>query len=421
MRIGKIMQILITGSKGFIGRNLIAELRNRGYFNINEITRETKAKQYDKYCLSANLVFHLLGVNRTDNEDDFIKGNYIETKKLIDMLKKHNNKSTILYASSIQAELDNPYGKSKLMAEELLIDYAKKYGVNVYIYRLPNVFGKWSKPDYNSVISTFCYRIARDMPIELHDPDAELKLTYIDDVINEFIDKTQKYTAQIYIAEICNIKIYTTKKYISTKNVIDVHTSKYIRNDSVVNETTDNELTNDDHYRYIIPITYQVRLEDIVNILRGFHEMRKKRQAPDVSDIFIRELYSTFISYLPQDDFSQKLVKNSDDRGSFIELLQFIKHGQISVNIIKPGMKKGGHWHQTKNEKFFIIQGYGIITFKRVSDDNTIVYNVNSDNPEAVDIPPGYMHTIINQSDMDMIVIIWADEIYNPEQPDTYQ
>lgn len=365
------MNILITGAKGFIGKNLVAELRNKNYTNILEYGRETDPDLLDKYCKEADFVIHLAGTNRPENTSDYMKGNYGFTTTLLKTLKKYQNTCPVMISSSIQAELNNPYGVSKKAGEDLLFEYSKETGAKVLIYRFPNVFGKWCKPNYNSAIATFCYNIARDLPIKVNDPDVELKLVYIDDVVAELINAL-------------------SGKENSTGEFCEV------------------------------PVVYTKSLGEIVNLIYSFKKSREERSIPDMSDSFTKKIYSTYLSYLPEDRFSYELKMNVDNRGSFTEFIKTIDRGQVSVNISKPGITKGNHWHHTKNEKFLVVSGKGVIRFRKIDSEEIIEYYVSGDKLEVVDIPIGYTHNIENLGDGDMVTIMWANENFNPEKPDTY-
>jgi len=365
------MNILVTGSKGFVGKNLIAELKNCGYRNIYEFDVDTPKEKLDEYTKNCNFVFHLAGVNRPEDPNEFMKGNYGFTLELLEKLRAHNNKSPILLTSSIQAELDNPYGKSKKAGEDLLFQYSKKNNIEVYVYRLSNLFGKWSKPKYNSVVATFCYNIARDLEIKINNPESELTLCYIDDVLNEF------------------------KRALTNKP------------------------TKKSDYCYV-PVTYNTTVGELAQIIKSFKETRKNLDIPNMSNLFIKKLYSTYLSYLPEDKFSYELKMNVDNRGSFTEFIKTLDRGQVSINIIKPGITKGNHWHHTKNEKFLVAYGEGVIRFRRIDSQEIIEYKVSGDKLEVVDIPPGYTHNIENVGKTDMVTVMWANEPFDPENPDTY-
>lgn len=365
------MKILVTGSKGFVGKNLITELKNRGYEDIFEFDIDTDKSLLDNYTKECDFVFHLAGVNRPKDEKEFMEGNFGFTSELLDLLKKHNNKAPILITSSIQAEKDNPYGKSKKAGEDLLFEYSHKTGATVFVYRLPNLFGKWSRPNYNSVVSTFCYNIARGLDIKINNPETELSLCYIDDVVKEFIKAMEGSPAAE--GRFC-----------------------------------------------IVPVVHRVKLGKLAELIQSFKDSRTNLNIPDMNDSFTKKLYSTYLSYLPEDDFSYKLKMNIDNRGSFTEFIRTPERGQVSVNISKPGITKGNHWHHTKNEKFLVVSGEGLIRFRRIDSNDIIEYKVSGEKLEVVDIPPGYTHSIVNIGDTDMVTIMWANECFNPENPDTY-
>lgn len=365
------MRILVTGSKGFIGKNLMAELNNRGYNDILEFDRENTLDELKFYCKDIDFIFHLAGVNRPKDESEFMEGNFDLTKNLLDILEKENNKAPVLITSSIQAMKDNPYGKSKKAGEELMMNYSDRTGSNVFVYRLPNVFGKWCKPNYNSVIATFCNNIAKGKEITINNPDVKLNLVYIDDVINEFIKTLE---------------------------------NKEIKADGFC----------------IVDKVYEVKLGAIANLIKEFKNSRLKLEVPNMSNDFTKKLYSTYLSYLKEDDFSYDLKMNVDDRGSFTEFIRTEDRGQVSVNVSKPGITKGNHWHHTKNEKFLVVSGKGVIRFRKIDSNEIIEYFVSGDKMKVIDIPTGYTHNIENLGKTDMVTIMWVNEPYNPQKPDTY-
>jgi UDP-2-acetamido-2,6-beta-L-arabino-hexul-4-ose reductase len=365
------MNILITGAKGFIGKNLIAELKNRKYIDIYEYDMDTDPSLLDVYCKEADFVFHLAGVNRPKEQSEFMEGNFGFTSTLLDTLKKYGNTCPIMISSSIQAELDNPYGKSKKAGEDLLFDYSKETGAKVLIYRFPNVFGKWCRPNYNSAVATFSHNIVRDMPITVNDPSIVMNLVYIDDVVEELI-----------------------------------------------NALEGKENKNGDFC--LVPVVHTITLGEIVDLIYSFKKSREERSVPNMADEFTKKLYSTYLSYLPEDKFSYELKMNIDNRGSFIEFIKTSDRGQVSVNISKPGIIKGNHWHHTKNEKFLVVSGKGVIRFRKIDSDEVIEYFVSGEKMEVIDIPTGYTHNIENLGDTDMVTIMWANEPFDPEKPDTY-
>ncbi len=365
------MKILVTGAKGFIGRNLIAELRNKIDVDIFEFDKDTNPDLLDSYCKESDFVFHLAGVNRPKDCSEFMEGNYGFTSLLLDKLKNNGNTCPVMISSSIQSVLDNDYGRSKKAGEELLFSYSKETGAKVLVYRFPNVFGKWCKPNYNSVIATFCHNIAHDLPIKVNDENSVMTVVHIDDVIEELI------------------RALKGKKRVS---------------DSFCE----------------VPNTYSIKLGDIRNKIYSFKLSREDKSVPDLSDSFTKKLYSTYLSYLPKDKFSYDLKMNVDNRGSFTEILRTPDRGQISVNISKPGITKGNHWHHTKTEKFIVVSGKGVIRFRQIESGEILEYFVSDEKLEVVDIPPGYTHNIKNLGDKDMVTIMWANESFDPENPDTF-
>jgi len=376
------MNILITGAKGFIGKNLIAQLNNikEGKAKEERIPSDLTVFAYDvdsdlesldEYCREANFVFHLAGVNRPKEQSEFMEGNFGFTSVLLDTLQKYGNKCPVMLASSIQAELDNPYGVSKKAGEELLFRYAEETGAKVYVYRFPNVFGKWCRPNYNSAVATFCYNIAHDLPIQVNDPNVMMTLVYIDDVMDELIS--------VLVGN-------------------PMREGKYCK----------------------VPIEYKISLGKIVELIYSFRESRRNLQVPDMGNAFPKKLYATYLSYLPENNFSYPLKMNVDQRGSFTEFLKSSDRGQVSVNISKPGITKGNHWHHTKNEKFLVVSGKGVIRFRKIDEKEIHEYYVSGEKLEVVDIPVGYTHNIENLGDTDMVTIMWANEPFDPDRPDTY-
>lgn len=364
------MKILVTGAKGFIGKNLIAELKTTTNHEIFEYDQDTDYSLLQQYCQDANFVFHLAGVNRPKEQSEFMSGNFGFTSKLLNLLKQYQNNCPVMISSSIQAALDNPYGQSKKAGEELLFSYSEETGANVLIYRFPNVFGKWCRPNYNSAVATFCHNIAHDLPIQVNDRNVEMTLVYIDDVVKSLMDALEGRKQR---------------------------EGKYC----------------------VVPITYQTTLGEIVDLIESFKASRAEQSIPDMSKPFTKKLYSTYLSYLPEDQFSYDLKMNVDARGSFTEFIRTPDRGQVSVNISKPGITKGNHWHHTKNEKFLVVSGSGVIRFRKLDTDEIIEYFVSGDKLEVVDIPVGYTHNIENLGDSDMVTIMWVNEIFDPENPDT--
>lgn len=378
------MKILVTGAKGFIGKNLITTLHNiqTGKDQSFDITDDITVYEYDmdsdealldRYCSDCDFVFHLAGVNRPKEQSEFMEGNFGFTSLLLETLKKHKNNCPIMISSSIQAELDNPYGKSKKAGEDLIFSYGKETKAPVYVYRFPNVFGKWCRPNYNSAVATFCNNIAHGIPIQVNNRDTVLHLVYIDDVVAELILALQ---GQPHI---------------------------------------------DERGYGEVPVVHTAALGEIVDLIYSFKKSREDRSIPDMTENgFVKKLYATYLSYLPTDQFSYPLTMNLDDRGSFTEILRTADRGQFSVNISKPGITKGEHWHHTKNEKFLVVSGRGLIQFRKIDSDEIINYHVSGEKLEVVDIPTGYTHNIVNEGDTDLITFMWCNECFNAEKPDTY-
>lgn len=365
------MKILITGANGFVAQNLIAELNRDENHELLLVDRETSAETLDHYCQQAEFVFHLAGVNRPKEVSEFMEGNFGFTSTLLEFLKKHHNTCPVMISSSTQAVFDNEYGKSKKAGEDLLREYAKETGAKVLIYRFPNVFGKWCRPNYNSAVATFCHNIAHDLPIQVNDPNVDMTLVYIDDVIQELVRAIQN--SENAVGDFCEV-----------------------------------------------PVTHQVKLGEIVELIEAFKKSREERSIPNKSDAFTKKLYSTYLSYLPEDKFSYELQMHKDHRGSFTEFIKTPDRGQVSVNISKPGITKGNHWHHTKNEKFLVVSGEGVIRFRKPYSEKVIEYFVNGDKLEVVDIPVGYTHNIENLGESDMVTIMWVNEPFDPNVPDTY-
>ncbi|MCD8909788.1 NAD-dependent epimerase/dehydratase family protein [Staphylococcus gallinarum] len=363
--------IVITGASGFVGKNLVWDLSTDDSINILEINRNTDENTKQEYLKTGDIIIHLAGVNRPKNPDEFYKGNVNFLEEMLETIKSNEKKPPILFSSSIQVTKSNEYGDSKYQAEEKLKKFSKENGNEIYIYRLPNLFGKWCKPNYNSVIATFCHNIARNKEITINDSRTILKLNYIDDVIQEF------------------------------KNVI-------------FNQVKSKEET------YFVPNVYEKSLGEIVDLLKSFKETRNNRTLPKLDNDFEKKLYSTYLSYIPKDEFNYPLKMNIDERGSFTEFIKTPDRGQVSVNISKPGITKGNHWHHTKNEKFLVVSGKGVIRFRLPFDSEIIEYFVSGEKLEVIDIPVGYTHNIENLGDKDMVTIMWVNEMFNPDVPDTY-
>lgn len=365
------MKILVTGAKGFIGRNLVWELKNYGYNEIIEYDVDTNPDLLEKFILKSDFIFHLAGVNRPKNEDEFMKGNFGLLSEVLTILNKNSRSTPIMLSSSIQAELSNEYGKSKKASEELLFEYEKRTGAKVFIYRFSNIFGKWSKPNYNSVIATFSYNISRRIPIKINDPEVELRLIYIDDVVSSLR------------------KLLNQEKYSSGKI-------------------------------YYIDKEYTSKLSEIVTLLYSFRDSRDNLLVPDTKNTFVKKLYSTYLSYIPIEELVYNLKMNNDNRGSFTEFIKSNDRGQVSINVSKPGIIKGNHWHKTKNEKFLVVSGTAKIKLMNLHTEEIVSYTLSDTEFQVIDIPPGYVHNIVNIGKENLVTVMWANEQFNLQNPDTY-
>lgn len=368
----KIVKVLVTGAYGFIGKNLIAALEHRGGVEVLPFDVDMPLARLEEYCGQCEFVYNLAGINRPRQMEEFMEGNCGFVDTLTATLRKVGNFCPIMNASSIQAALDNPYGQSKKAGENLMFAYGKETGASVYIYRFPNVFGKWCRPNYNSAVATFCYNIARDLPIQVNDQNTVMRLVYIDDLVEELFQALEGHPH-----------------------------------------------TDTDGYCYV-PVEHKVTLGEIVRLLHSFKESRETLMIPDMSqDGFVKKLYSTYLSYLPENEFSYPLDMKTDKRGSFTEVLKSVDRGQVSVNISKPGIEKGNHWHQSKNEKFLVVSGKGLIRFRQHGSEDIIEYHVSGEHLEVVDIPTGYTHSIVNEGTTDLVTLMWCNECFDPEKPDT--
>lgn len=366
------MNILITGARGFMGKNLRSALTGRcgDAHRLMLLDMPHTEEELLAAAAEADFVFHLAGVNRPTDPADFQKGNADFTRQLLTLLKERGKRPPVLLSSSIQAALENPYGQSKLSAEQAVADYGRGTGSAVYLYRLPNVFGKWSRPNYNSAVATFCHNVARGLPITVNDPSVTLRLVYIDDVVEEFLRAMEGQPHRE--GEWCTVQ----------------------------------------------PV-HEVNLGHMAELIQSFPALRDSLTAPDQSDPLVKKLYATYLSFLPPEDFSRPTVTHADQRGSFTELLHMGSRGQVSLNVSKPHITKGDHWHQTKHEKFIVLQGEGVIRFRKVGDSTVIAYKVSGENLTVVDIPTGYTHSIENTGDTDMLTLMWANEVFDPAHPDT--
>ena len=395
------MNILVTGAQGFVGKNLVANLRNiaqgknrtRPNLHIEEIFEYdlgTDPALLGEYCARADFVFHLAGVNRPQNNEEFMEGNFGFSSTLLETLKKTGNKCPVLLSSSIQATLigrygKSDYGRSKLAGEELFFAYGNETGAPVLVYRFPNLFGKWCRPNYNSVVATFCYNLSHDLPIQVNDPSTQLELLYIDDLVEELLDALEGHP----------------------------HCCDY--------EGLMPLLKEDGKYCYASP-THQVTLGEIVELLESFKAQPQTLVLPEIPpDSFAKKLYSTYLSYLPKEKVAFPLKMNVDERGSFTELLKTQNCGQFSVNISKPGITKGQHWHNSKWEFFMVVAGHGLIQERKIGSEEILEFEVDGDHIQAVHMLPGYTHNIINLSDTEnLVTVMWANEQFDPSHPDTF-
>ena len=395
------MNILVTGAKGFVGKNLVAQLRNiaegknKSYGDvvvgeIFEYDIDSTAKELDDFCRRADFVFNLAGVNRPQTTDEFMQGNFGFASTLLDMLKKHNNTCPVMLSSSIQATLvgryaEGEYGRSKKAGEELFFDYSAATGAKVLVYRFPNLFGKWCRPNYNSAVATFCNNIANDLPITVNDRSTMLELLYIDDLVDEMVAALKG----------------------------EEHHCEFDGVDTIL---------KDDGRYCATPITHKVTLGEIVDLLESFRKQPETLVVPEIPyNSFAKKLYSTYLSYLPKEKVAFPLKMNIDARGSFTELLRSEKCGQVSINISKPGITKGEHWHNTKWEFFIVVSGHGLIQERKIGSDEVIEFEVSGNKIEAIHMLPGYTHNIINLSDTeDLVTVMWANESFDPNKPDTF-
>lgn len=365
------MKILVTGAKGFVGKNMVVFLQGKEKHEVLQYDLGTPFETLNNFCRECDFVLHFAGINRPITEDEFMSGNYGFTGELLDNLKRNKNSAPIIVTSSIQATNGSAYGNSKLSMENLIFDYQRETGTKVYVYRLPNIFGKWCKPNYNSAVATFCYNIARGIDIKVKDPEVLMNLVYIDDIMEEFLG-------------VIDGKEPKANPYCSVSTI------------------------------------YKIKLGEIPRLLYSFKEHRKDSSLPRQDNLFIKKLYATYLSYLPSDELSYPLKMNIDQRGSFSEFLKTKEFGQVSVNISKPNIIKGNHYHHTKNEKFLVVSGEGVIRFKHIVTNETKEYYVSGKKLEVVEIPSGYTHNIENLGNEDLVTIMWASENFDPDLPDTY-
>ncbi|MBP3253705.1 MAG: capsular polysaccharide biosynthesis protein CapF [Bacteroidales bacterium] len=394
------MKILVTGAKGFVGKNLCAQLNNikdgkaRNYgVNVDavyEYDLDSTSEELNAWCKKADFVFNLAGVNRPQNQEEFMQGNFGFASTLLDALKKHKNTCPVMLSSSQQASLtgrfgNSEYGRSKKAGEDLFLDYQKETGARVLVYRFPNLFGKWCRPNYNSAVATFCNAIANDLPYTVNDSSVELELLYIDDLVDEMIACLKE----------------------------EEHHCEF--------EGLDVLPKSEGSYCYV-PTTHQATLGEIVDLLNKFAEQPKTLIIPEIGEgTFAKKLYSTYLSYLPKEKVAFPLKMNVDERGSFTELIHTLNCGQISINISKPGITKGQHWHNTKWEFFIVVAGHGLIQERKLGTDEVIEFEVSGDNIQCIHMLPGYTHNIVNLSETEnLVTVMYCNEIFNPDKPDTY-
>ncbi len=373
------MQILVTGAAGFVGKNLVSALENirdgkdktRALSDITILPYDldTPPEKLDEYCRRADFVFNLAGINRPEKEEEFMEGNFGFGETLLHTLEKYGNKCPVMLSSSIQASLDNPYGRSKKAGEDLLFSYAAQAGAKAYIFRFPNLFGKWCRPNYNSAVATFCHNIARGLPITVNDRNHKMHLAYIDDVVDALLGLLEGKAE--YDGDFCTVST-----------------------------------------------TYHTTLGEIADLLEEFHESRKTLYVPNMQG-FSKKLYATYLSYIPPEEMAYPLTRHEDVRGSFTEILRTAERGQFSVNVSKPGIIKGNHWHHTKNEKFMVVSGKGVIRLRKIGEEKVHEIFVSGEKHEVVDILPGYTHNIENIGESDLVTFMWANECFDPGHPDT--
>lgn len=365
------MKILVTGSNGFIAKNLIVELRNRGYKDLLLCNRDTSMEELEQYIEECDVLVHLAGVNRPIREEEYYIENVGFTEKLIKLLENNHKKISMLFSSTIHTGRHKCYEESKQQGEKILQEYARESGSSLFIFRLPNVFGKWCRPNYNSVVATFCYNVSHGLDIKVNDPDARMNLVYIDDVVNEFISCIDRESEAV---------------------------SEYVE----------------------ISQSYQTTVGEVARAIMSFKQGREQLETPYVGNPLIKKLYSTYLSYMEPEDYRYELKMNMDARGSFTEFLRSQNFGQVSVNVAKPGIVKGNHWHHTKVEKFLVVKGKASIKFRNIITGRVIEYIVSDQKLEVVDIPVGYTHNIMNIGTEDLVTIMWANETFDKDRPDTY-
>lgn len=395
------MKILVTGAKGFVGKNLCATLKNikdgkdrtRPDLHIDEVWEydiDSVYEQLQDWCQKADFIFNLAGVNRPKETSEFMEGNFGFVSTLLDTLKKYGNQCPVMLSSSQQASLtgrfgNSEYGRSKKAGEDLFLNYQEETGAKVLIYRFPNLFGKWCRPNYNSAVATFCNNIANDLPIQVNDPSVEMELLYIDDLVEEMLDALQ---GREHRCEFDGLEVITS---------------------------------SEGRYCYC-PVTHHIKLGEIVDLIHHFAEQPKTLMIPEIPEgSFAKKLYSTYLSYLPKEKVAFPLKMNVDDRGSFTELVHSLNSGQVSINISKPGITKGQHWHNTKWELFIVVAGHGLIQERKIGTDEVIEFEVSGDHIQCIHMLPGYTHNIINLSETEnLVTVMYCNEIFDPNKPDTF-
>ena len=406
------MKILVTGAKGFVGKNLCAQLNNikdgkaRCYGDVTveavfEYDLDSTPEELDQWCKEADFVFNLAGVNRPQNQEEFMQGNFGFASTLLDTLKKHGNNCPVMLSSSQQASLtgrfgNSEYGRSKKAGEDLFMEYGKETGARMLIYRFPNLFGKWCRPNYNSAVATFCNAVANDLPYTVNDPSVELELLYIDDLVDEMI---ACFRGEEHRCEFDGLTVIPTN----------------------VERSLDSARDDKGRYCYV-PTTHKATLGEIVDLLKQFAAQPQTLMIPEIpSGSFAKKLYSTYLSYLPKEKVAFPLKMNVDDRGSFTELVHTLNAGQVSINISKPGITKGQHWHNTKWEFFIVVAGHGLIQERKLGTDEVIEFEVSGDNIQCIHMLPGYTHNIINLSETEnLVTVMYCNEVFDPQKPDTY-
>lgn len=447
------MKILVTGAKGFVGKNLCAQLKNirdgkakcYGDLTISEVYEydmDSTPEELDQWCKDCTFVFNLAGVNRPQDSKEFMEGNFGFASTLLNTLKKHHNTCPVMLSSSQQASLtgrfgNSEYGRSKKAGEDLFLDYGKETGASVKIYRFPNLFGKWCRPNYNSAVATFCNNIANDLPIQVNDPSVELELLYIDDLVDEMIEalKGKEHRCEFNGLEVIPMSHAENlshpecsenaekKSQSSADSACNKKPISQVEQEKKFHDSADSACQNKGRYCYC-PVTHKVLLGDIVDLLHKFAEQPKNLTIPEIpNNSFAKKLYSTYLSYLPKEKVAFPLKMNVDQRGSFTEMIHTEKCGQVSINISKPGITKGQHWHHTKWEFFIVVAGHGLIQQRNENDPEgkILEFEVSGDKIQSVIMLPGYTHNIINLSETeDLVTVMYCNEIFNPQKPDTF-